>query len=228
MKTFAIVGAAALGLLIATPVLAADLAVPAAAPAAAAPAPAASWTGAYVGIQGGYVWGSAPSPDQGWEVDPTGGLIGAFAGYNYDLGGVVIGAEVGGNWDFATGSVVTNPLGGTETFKADQNWDASLVGRIGVPVADSFLLYGLAGGSITQVSGAYDENPPPNDPTVSTTVGGWTVGAGAEYKLTDMFSVRGEYRYASYGNADLTCSFCGHTSVNLSTNAATIGLLAHW
>jgi outer membrane immunogenic protein len=197
------------------------------APAApAVQAAAASWTGAYLGAQAGYIWGKGPSPDQGWEVDPHGFSLGAFAGYNYDLGGVVLGVEGGANWSNATGSVATGS--GPETFKADQNWEASLVGRLGVPVSDTVLLYGLAGGSVTQLTGQYVETPPPNSPTATTTVGGWTAGLGTEFKLSEMLALRGEYRFASYGKANLTCSSCGTTSVNLTTSAVTAGLVAHW
>src|SRR3978361_595065 len=142
MKFLSVITVASLGLLVASSASAADLTVPRA--AAPVVAPTLSWTGAYFGAQAGYVWGHGPSPDQGWTVDPAGFSLGAFAGYNYDLGGVVIGAEVGANWLNSTGAVVTGGTGG-ETFKADQNWEASLVGRIGLPVAESLLVYGLAG-----------------------------------------------------------------------------------
>ena len=46
-------------------------------PAAAySPAPAWSWTGPYVGLQGGYGWGAGTVTNNGW-------LGGAYAGYNF-------------------------------------------------------------------------------------------------------------------------------------------------
>ena len=186
-----------------------------------------SWTGPYVGAQAGYVWGQGSDPAFNWTVNPTGGIAGAFAGFNYDFGGVVVGVEGGVNGAFATGSGVT---GGafSETYKANQNWEASVVGRIGVPVHPNLLLYGLAGWSVTEFTGNFVHVGPPNSPSASAIVNGWTVGGGGEYRLTKTVSLRGEYRYASYGGANLTCSTCGPTIVNFTTSTATIGLLAHF
>jgi outer membrane immunogenic protein len=51
------------------------------------PAPAFTWTGPYVGLQGGYGWGGGTIGTSGW-------IGGAYAGYNFQTGtNLVLGIE---------------------------------------------------------------------------------------------------------------------------------------
>src|SRR5688500_2044657 len=70
-----------------------------------------SWTGAYVGLNGGFGWGEVDSPSVG-VFDVDGGVFGAQIGYNYDLGGFVLGAEADVQWSGIAGE--TTALLGTE------------------------------------------------------------------------------------------------------------------
>ena len=54
-----------------------------------------SWTGFYVGVNGG--WGGGTNG--GAFGSPTGGLVGGTVGYNYQVGQFVGGLE--GDWDWA-------------------------------------------------------------------------------------------------------------------------------
>lgn len=213
---------------LASPAFAADAIMPATGPAPA-PAPVIyNWSGPYAGVQAGYVWGDddlnipnyQPAPFKGHS---DGGLLGAFAGYNYQWNRFVLGAELGINWVDASETI---PTLGTETFHIKQNWEGSIVGRIGVPV-DNLLLYGLGGASFTHITGNYS-NLGVSAPTASDTVAGFTLGVGAEYKFTPSIGGRLEYRYANYGTANVTCSICGPTSVDLITNTITVGAVFHF
>ncbi len=82
---------------VASSAMAADLPTRKAPPAPqvyAAP-PVFSWTGFYVGVNGG--WGGGSSG--GDFGSPTGGLVGGTVGYNYQVGQFVAGLE--GDWDWA-------------------------------------------------------------------------------------------------------------------------------
>src|SRR5262249_26536258 len=144
--------------LIATPVLAADMAAKAPPPA---PAPSYNWTGFYVGFHAGYAWDSVAHAFTGGGglgatcVPPAtfginGGLIGIRAGYNWQpdrhwLAGV----ESDFNWTAMGGTGASNFfIGGkppaASTFQANENidWFGTVRGRLGWLATDNFLLYG--------------------------------------------------------------------------------------
>jgi outer membrane immunogenic protein len=189
------------------------------------------WAGPYAGVQAGYVWGDdtliIPNyPSSPLAMHSDGALLGAFAGYNYQVDRFILGAEVGINWVGASDSVPTymNP---TESFNVDQEWEASIVARAGVPV-DNLLVYALGGASFTHLSGHYSDTIMGVAPSASETVAGYTLGAGVEYKFSPSMSTRVEYRFADYANADLTCVTCGPTSVDLTTHTVTVGAAFHY
>src|SRR6201999_3405809 len=82
---------------VATSAFAADLPTRKAPPAPAPiyVAPAFTWTGFYLGVNGGY--GVGNDGKSFGNVD--GGMVGGTAGYNYQLGQIVLGVE--GDWDWA-------------------------------------------------------------------------------------------------------------------------------
>jgi outer membrane immunogenic protein len=88
MKRFyQLAAAAGLALAMASPSFAADLPRP----AYKAPvyvAPLFSWTGFYVGINGGYAWGDADwsGTSGSASTKPAGGLLGGTVGFNYQTG----------------------------------------------------------------------------------------------------------------------------------------------
>jgi outer membrane immunogenic protein len=98
MRKFAI-GLAAIAGLIGTPALAADMAVKAPPPS---PAPVYSWTGCYLGANGGYAWNNGKSSyrDPNTSADPINGFGPATIPTPTDTGGNswTGGGEVGCNW----------------------------------------------------------------------------------------------------------------------------------
>jgi|ERR1700730_11146146 outer membrane immunogenic protein len=95
---------AAVGALIATPVLAADMATKAPPRVVAAPVPF-SWTGFYVGLNGGYAQNRIETVGQGLpfvgtsasptsqDFNTSGGFGGGQLGLNYQWQSIVFGAE---------------------------------------------------------------------------------------------------------------------------------------
>jgi outer membrane immunogenic protein len=116
MKKLSLVSAA-LASLIAAPAMAAD--IPVKAPYRAPPPPVYSWTGFYLGINGGYSVGTddfrqtlnavpgvilntSSSPN---TIAPKGGFFGGQIGYNWQFGPVVLGAEA--DWQGASQTSTT-------------------------------------------------------------------------------------------------------------------------
>jgi outer membrane immunogenic protein len=159
----------------AMPAMAADLPVKAPPPI---PAPVWSWTGFYLGANGGYSWGrssrtvdfvtatgaiitGAGSVTTG-GTDLNGGLFGGQIGYNWQTSNWVWGLEADIQWANQRGGTLFNCLGACLTFVpgltaagavVDQKleWFGTVRGRAGFLFSPTTLLYatgGLAYGSL--------------------------------------------------------------------------------
>ena len=65
-----------------------------------------NWTGFYVGINGGYGFGTSNWSALAVSPKPKGGLAGATLGYNYQVGSWVWGLEGDIDWADVSGSAV--------------------------------------------------------------------------------------------------------------------------
>jgi outer membrane immunogenic protein len=152
----------------------------------AATAQAPNWTGLYGGVHGGVGAGSV----QGGSAN--GGLIGGQLGFNAQADRVVIGVE---------GDITSSGFehkgfnGGGQTFK--QKWVGSLRGRGGYAF-DQVLVYGTGG-----LASAHSQFSDLGGKTTKQAVG-WAVGAGAEAKVTQRISVRGELMHYSLGTGSFS------------------------
>ena len=155
------------------------------------------WTGAYIGVNAGGGFGT-------FKLDPTGGGPGGFdlsasgflggvqAGYNWQVGQFVYGVEA----DFQ-GSDVKGELSiGGPSLETKVDWFGTVRARIGYTPVDRFLVYGTGGLAYghekLDISGL-------GGPSFSKTKVGWTVGAGAEYAITNNWSLKSEYLYTDLG-----------------------------
>ena len=99
------------------------------------------WSGCYMGVEGGPVWGkssqtAASGSDVGLPITNsfgvTGALLGGTIGCNYQVANFVLGAEGDSSWSNATGTVGDQPPfaphGITST---DENSFSTLRGRVG-------------------------------------------------------------------------------------------------
>ena len=185
----------------ATPSLAADLprAVP---PVTQAPtfAPGYSWTGFYVGINGGYGWGGSDWSGLG-RADPSGGLIGVTAGYNWQNGQWVYGLEGDIDWADLKGSFANaNCVAGCET---KTSWLGTFRGRLGYSF-DRVMPYVTGGLAVGEVKAT-----PIGFGSVSDTRVGWTVGAGVEAAISGNWTAKLEYLYADLGSVGCDAFTCG-------------------
>jgi len=159
--------------------------------------------GAEVGLQAGYDWSLRPgfvvgvAGDFGWS-----GLSGQRTTDNFLTRGIV--------------PLPLNPYILTQQLRSD--WDGSLRLRAGATPLDNVLIYATGGLALREFhyrTTFWDrlDNPPfpvPGNETEDVTFGavraGWTLGAGAEWRLSRNWSISGEYRhseFASVGGQDL-------------------------
>ena len=200
MKTFVIAAALACG---AFPAFAADAVVEL---PPVEMQPVFSWTGGYVGVQGGYLWGDSHidvlSAGDYADPQPAGFLGGIYGGYNYQLpSNLVVGIDVDivkadatafGQGYFQNGT----PAPAGSGFNAESKWSGAVRGRLGY-AAGRFLPYVAGGVAFTDLD--YFLYPQRIAADTQAMIG-WTVGAGVEYALTDNLIGRFEYRYSDFGS----------------------------
>ena len=156
------------------------------------PAPAFSWTGAYLGIQGGYDWNRAVA-DNGDTANIDGGIVGVYGGYNWQTASNwVFGVDASINYDWAQGPVIGAPGNFGEV-----DWKGFFRGRLGY-AWDRFMIYGTAGGAVASLKNVG------NNPSDIQTKLGWTVGGGVEMALTNNVVARVDYSYADFGTYNFT------------------------
>jgi outer membrane immunogenic protein len=218
MKRILIAGALALAA--GGQALAADLPQPAPPRAPATyvpvPAPVFTWTGIYIGVNGGYAFGdsnwSAPgfTPTGNFTID--GGLFGGTLGGNYQWGQFVLGIEADGDWQDIKGSVGCTTFFGTPvSCQTQSDWLATVRGRAGY-AWDRVLFYGTGGAAFGNVqagsTGSFD----------SSTQVGWTAGAGVEVALSPNWTAKVEYLYVDLGNMTCNINCATGTSVSFTEN----------
>ena len=233
MKRF-LLAAAAVTASFAVPAQAADLARPA--PVYAPPPPVValfSWTGCYVGGNGGGLWSQeewfenfgffAPIGTSFGTHNANGGLGGLQGGCNYQAGNWVFGIQGDYDWasatasnTFAVGAFGLAPFVSTITDTTKVNSLASVTGRVGYAWG-RFLGYVKGGGA--WVKNDYTLQAAfvgPGFPlvgtgtvgSVSNTRGGWTVGVGGEYAFLDWLTGFVEYDYYGFSSqsTNFTCT----------------------
>ena len=199
--------------------MAADLPPPVAPPPRApatyvpAPAPIFTWTGFYVGLNGGYNYGGY-FPTGFASTAINGFLIGGTVGGNYQIGQFVIGVEGDGDYNSVNN---TTPYG--TTFKS--NWLATVRGRAGF-AWDRVLFYGTGGGAFAPAS--HTTTPATGSVNTSTTMFGWTAGAGVEFAFTPNVTAKVEYLFVDFPSATLNLPAVGNTSIKVTDNVVRAGI----
>jgi opacity protein-like surface antigen len=195
-------------------------------PIVAAPEP--TWTGFYIGLDGGYGWGrdrfadpldlsgpvigglatDTPTPIGG--VNLKGWLFGGHAGYNWQSGRWVGGLEAdldAANIKGMTGLSATTIDGNTFVQSNSTKFDAlaTLRVRLGLLVTPDLLVYGTGGGAAGHAtnfaSGNFNNGLFADSYTAGQTLFGWSAGGGVEGKLTSigLSNVTLRVEYLHYG-----------------------------
>ena len=206
--------AGALSLFAATPAaFAADLPAgpPAQAPAAYVPVvtPVYNWSGIYIGINGGYGFGSTDwsSPTAGvvgtGTFNTNGGLVGGTARFQFPerpdriryrrrLG---LGRHFKGNSSNTTSTItVADPRRHACSFQTSSNWLSTVRGRVGYAF-DRVLIYATGGGAAGDVKATFTNPNTPFTGSTNSTEWGWTAGAGVEAAVTENITVKVEYLF---------------------------------
>lgn len=206
------------------PAAAADMRMPVKAPPPVAPI--FTWTGFYIGVNGGGAFGAghnaivnetfagAPFVSGTWpgsgnfgKLEPSGGFGGGQIGYNWQFQNWVFGIETdiqGASIKDTAGATLqyTSPLT-TITSNVSQkiDWFGTVRGRLGIAF-DRVLVYGTGGFAYGQTT---------TDLTMSDSLGfvaansnkntrtGWVAGAGIEWAFAPNWSLKGEYQYIDLG-----------------------------
>ncbi len=201
---------------------AADLARPAPAPYYKAPvmAPAFSWTGFYIGLNGGGGFGRSAWDSTG-SFNTSGGLVGGTIGYNYQVGQAVVGVE--GDIDWADINGTTNNFC-TLGCKTSDSWLSTVRGRLGY-AADRFMPYITGGVAFGDIKAAT-----PGFAGGSDDRAGWTLGAGLEFAVAQNWSLKAEYLYVDLGkfNCGIACGAAVTDNVSFTTNLIRAGVNYHF
>jgi len=221
MTRYLFVGALALATL--GPAIAADLPQPMPppppqAPAAYIPMTASvyNWGGVYLGVNGGYGFGSnswtAGALSSGsllttGNFNVSGALVGSTLGVNIQADAFVFGVE--GDFDGSWIKGSTNGCIPPAACDTQNNWLATARGRLGYAV-DRALIYGTIGGAFGNIQAN----------TAGTTFQqaakpGWTAGGGVEAAFADNWTARAEYLFVDLQDANLTGTFVTPITVKL-------------
>jgi outer membrane immunogenic protein len=173
-----------------------------------------NWTGVYVGVNGGYGWGTQDplilfsNRFDRTSLDINGGMIGGTIGAQIQQGYVVLGLEGDLDWANIKGSGISNPsilgIGQGITLNTTTNVSAVGTARLRAGVAmDNLLLYVTGGVAFERSSanGSSIAGAPcgtlgvfPNC-SASSLRPGLAAGLGFEYGFTHNWSAKLEYLY---------------------------------
>ena len=148
-----------------------------------------SWSGCYIGVEGGGNWGKSEQvaqsgPNAGISItnkfDLSGGIAGGTVGCNIQLSNFVVGAENDFSWTNKRGSANDLPPFNTASVsETREKWIDTFRGRFGYAI-DRFMIYGTAGVAFAGTEARI------SNPAVGTVVDskdrlGWVAGLGGEW-----------------------------------------------
>jgi outer membrane immunogenic protein len=188
--------------------------------------PVLSWTGFYVGIEGG---GGAINHET--DFFDGGLVIDGFSGEGWQLGGVVgfdwqlpnapfvLGVLADGHWS----NIETEAtLLGIVNASLESQWGFDVLGRAGWLVTPRALWYVLGGYSHEEFEGEVEIPLAGFELSDTEDADGWTIGTGIEVRLTDTLSIKGEYRYTQFDSFDFDTG--GAVDIESSRHVALMGV----
>jgi outer membrane immunogenic protein len=199
-------------------------AAPPPAPSLFAPVPISMWNGLYVGVSGGGGWGTSSHTATlaGFglatgDFNVSGGLIGVTAGVNQNMGTWIWGVEAdisGADIQGTSNIFFPGAFGATLTSKLESL--GTVRGRVGLnegfwyPYLTGGLAFGSVRGTAAFGGGTLSD---------AQMRWGWTIGAGVEYQLNPVWTLKAEYLYVDLGNTNNML----FDQVNFTTNIFRVG-----
>jgi len=189
------------------------------------------WNGGYIGVHGGYGWGSLHVTDgilgflpvETANLDPKGWFGGFQGGYNWQFAPAwLVGLEADSSFGSLRDSGVTQP----SLFAASTKIDELGTGRLRLGyVMDRMLVYATGGVAYGHEDKTLITSPSPGVATKVYHVG-WAAGGGVEYKLDQSWSVKAEYLWTDLGKFDATRpAFPAQVrTMDLTVNTVKVGL----
>jgi outer membrane immunogenic protein len=173
---------------------------------------APSWNGFYLGVAGGYGWGTSEQSDvsifgpfSSGQYDINGAVIGGTLGYNFQTGAAVFGIETDLSWASIKGSTVgTGTAPGCISFHCETEIQAlgTLRGRLGYAWGN-WLPFVAGGLAYARLHGAEGPAPGGLGGSGAKWVAGWTIGAGVEAMIAPRWSLKAEYLYVDLGKHEV-------------------------
>lgn len=165
------------------------------------PVPVASWTGFYIGLHGGWGWGSTRLYDPVFnavyvptETKYNGPLAGGQLGFNWQQGNFVLGAEVDASHAFVRRDSSTTGVIFSTTNNSGFAYNSLVTGtgRVGYTMGQ-WLAY--AKGGVARVDQEITAQFAPMPTTYNRTLVGAVGGAGFEVAFLRNVSAKVEYNY---------------------------------
>jgi outer membrane immunogenic protein len=158
-----------------------------------------TWTGTYIGINGGYGWATSnhtniASGVTTGDFDIKGGVAGVTYGGNWQAGNVVLGFESDFDWTDIKGTTGIGAVCGAGCF-TDTKWLSTERMRAGWDF-NGWLLYGTAGAAFADVKAGIVGCTPCGEKTRA----GWTAGVGLETMFWRNWSAKIEYLHYDVGS----------------------------
>ena len=151
-------------------------------------APYFTWTGFYLGANGGFGLSD--------KTNASGFVDGGTVGYNVQMGNFVIGFEGDYDWSSIRASSTAGLCAASATgCQTSNNWIATVRGRIGYAF-DRYLPYFTGGLAYGNVKTTADFGTDAGNRT------GYVIGAGLEYAITNHWTAKIEYIYANLSDRD--------------------------
>jgi len=181
------------------------------------------WTGFYIGLQGGFGWGTSQEtffnqPNTAGlfagtqNYDFSGGIAGGVVGFNWQSGAWVFGVEADYNWSNLNGNSREINAGLGDTYFTNVKSLGDVKGRVGWTTnawdttGNRMLVYVDGGVAFGQVEHHYDAGL--NGGAANTFIAtasrtGWTAGVGLEYMFTRNFTGRLEFDWVDLGRSTI-------------------------
>ena len=154
------------------------------------------WSGAYMGINTGYVFDGRSRVTRGDDVvfgGNSGGMVGGQIGYDQQVSNFVFGLASDINYSFAKNTHYWDT-----TVTIETPYSATIRGRMGYLITPNALIYATAGYVVGE---QHIKTSSPNSSDAQTKkLGGYVVGIGGEYIINDNISSFVEYRHTKYLN----------------------------